>query len=201
MKAKHKSDTHMPVIISTAVRVDLRREVCYFAATPLTCGLLKPGEKTQLVFRGATTKHRVFAYERSVACVSERFVRNAVAFVTHPSPADPRISSPYSLVFYLEQTQHDVPLPFPSLSQNKRWIDEAFSGARSVEEIIRRLEARAAKGSSEVSAGNSSREADDSATREWARGALDSLAKASPTSLKVRFSGRSAQCCAKGGYL
>ncbi|CAM9465045.1 unnamed protein product [Ectocarpus sp. 6 AP-2014] len=53
---------------------------------------------------------------------------------------------------------------------NKRWIDEAFGGAPSVEEIVLRLRGMVA----EASGG-----------REWAQGALESLAKASPTALKV----------------
>lgn len=62
----------------------------------------------------------------------------------------------------------------PRPEQNKPWIDEAFGAASSVEEIVRRLEAMA------VSPANRS-------AREWAQTALDSLAKASPTALKVRF--------------
>ncbi|CAN0275001.1 unnamed protein product, partial [Ectocarpus fasciculatus] len=53
---------------------------------------------------------------------------------------------------------------------NKRWIDEAFGGAPSVEEIVLRLRGMVA----EASGG-----------REWAQGALESLGKASPTALKV----------------
>ncbi|CAM9806811.1 unnamed protein product [Pylaiella littoralis] len=56
--------------------------------------------------------------------------------------------------------------------QNKRWIDEAFCGAASVEEIVRRLEGMTAPSA-------------DGSGREWAQGALESLSKASPTALKV----------------
>lgn len=62
--------------------------------------------------------------------------------------------------------------PLPTSEQNKRWIDEAFGGAPSVEEIVLRLRGMVA----EASGG-----------REWAQGALESLGKASPTALKVRL--------------
>lgn len=53
-----------------------------------------------------------------------------------------------------------------------RWINEAFCGAASVEEIVRRL-----KGMTAPSA--------DGSGREWAQDALENLSKASPTALKV----------------
>ncbi len=63
----------------------------------------------------------------------------------------------------------------PRRKQNKRWIDEAFgSAASSVEETVRRLEGMVAPSA-------------DPSGREWAQGALESLAKASPTALKVCF--------------
>eukprot|EP00903_Cladosiphon_okamuranus_P006654 g6497.t1 len=58
------------------------------------------------------------------------------------------------------------------LAKNKRWIDEAFGTASSVEEIVRRLEGMMVPSA-------------DRSGREWAQTALDSLAKASPTALKV----------------
>ena len=57
--------------------------------------------------------------------------------------------------------------------QRKRSIDNAFGGAASVDEIVRRLEERAANGSG------------DGSEQEWARETLDLLSKASPTALKV----------------
>lgn len=67
------------------------------------------------------------------------------------------------------------PLFFAFLVQRKRSIDNAFGGAASVEEIVRRLEERAANGSG------------DGSEQEWARATLDNLSKASPTALKVWY--------------
>lgn len=74
--------------------------------------------------------------------------------------------------------------------QNKRWIDEAFAGSRSVENIVRKLEARASGAPGDQSGNRSSQcsandDDKDCSGREWARETLASLAKASPTALKV----------------
>ena len=61
----------------------------------------------------------------------------------------------------------------PCREQNKRWIDEAFGAASSVEEIVRRLEGMVMPSPDRPGRG------------EWAQTTLDSLAKASPTALKV----------------
>lgn len=61
----------------------------------------------------------------------------------------------------------------PCPEQNKRWIDEAFGAASSVEEIVGRLEGMVVPSPARPGRG------------EWAQTALDSLAKASPTALKA----------------
>eukprot|EP00904_Undaria_pinnatifida_P012478 jgi/Undpi1/8360/HiC_scaffold_25.g10828.m1 len=77
------------------------------------------------------------------------------------------------------------------LAKNKRWIDETFAGASSVEDIVRKLEARARGVPGDQSgdqSGNRSSDASDdkdSSGREWAQETLKNLAKSSPTALKV----------------
>lgn len=91
---------------------------------------------------------------------------------------------------------HANPLVLVKLSsgQNKRWIDETFAGASSVEDIVRKLEARARGVPGEQSgdqSGNRSSDASDdkdSSGREWAQETLKNLAKSSPTALKVSVS-------------
>ena len=74
--------------------------------------------------------------------------------------------------------------------QNKRWIDEAFAGSSSVEDIVRKLEARASGSPGEQSGKRPSErsaydDGKDCSGREWANETLSSLTKASPTALKV----------------
>ncbi|CAM9574163.1 unnamed protein product, partial [Laminaria digitata] len=78
------------------------------------------------------------------------------------------------------------------LAKNKPWIDEAFAGSSSVEDIVQKLQARASGAPEDQSGYRSSEhsahdddDGKDSSGRKWAQETLSSLAKASPTALKV----------------
>ena len=93
-------------------------------------------------------------------------------------------------VFHSDYRSDNNPPPPSPAAQNKRWIDEAFAGSSSVEAIVQKLEARAS-GAPEERPGDRSSEGlahdddKDRSGREWAQETLSSLAKASPTALKV----------------